>query len=923
VAKQQTAQKYIFKIRSSRLRKAKWNLVLSLSDARRNDEIISIGDSQMMRWIDELNGAEDTEDKVASIRREISRIRNEPTSASNRRAVRSLYAQLDKLQFKPDYMTLVVDKKSDYIRACKGFTINGVEYARLLGTAGGIKCSTIVFVSKRLVGELRRRIDNGRDQTVPLVPAKLEAYRALTCSTSIPVSMPNGVLVVKDFFTRFKEDVIMLSDEDCDEPKMEFVKDFEVEMNGNDGFGLMLPSLAERWSRELKLDYVAGGMNTRCSWEKGMVFCFDFLDFADRVAGSQYMVEDVWGKKVDIRDVELILTESMLKLWSCYDSIDSYLAFCRENRYTFAVTKVCPKRLEDRRTTNYQYLQSYSLSDEQVEELIKPTMDEISDVLVGDINKALLFLRGTELNDRNVEAGGTPNCFSSLLIDEDMFSDPFIRHKLYEQIGKRITDAKIGVLKVHGNYSIVSGDPYALCQSIFGLPVTGLLKAGEIYNKSWVDDGAPEVVAFRAPMSCHNNIRKMRVARGDDVSYWFRYIRTGTIINSWDTMSAALNGMDFDGDLVMLTDNAVLLNNWKKTPTIMCVQRSSQKKIVNEDDLITSNIAGFGDDIGATTNKITAMFDVMAQYAPDTNEYNTLQYRIACGQLFQQNCIDRIKGVVCKPMPKSWYDIHANSLPPDATQTDIDNRNYHIGIMADKKPYFMRYIYPDLNKDYTTYVRKVNQKCLMEHRKTVDELKNELPKDIADGERDFLGYYNRRMPVGDHSCVMNRICHRFEEKFDRQIRLALSDTDFDYTIMKGDTEYTDSQYYSIMQLYKEYKVALREWSQRAATERMDNTDAVDIAAAKAILIDDFRSAAEAYCSNRFQLCDIVLDICYTKEGSKQFAWDLCATEIIQNLLRKHQNIIRYPARCFGGEIEFDGSRFTIKEKESTIWQNIS
>ncbi len=39
---------------------------------------------------------------------------------------------------------------------------------------------------------------------------------------------------------------------------------------------------------------------------KGMVFTFDFLDFAEKVAGS-YMVKDAWGNDVDIRNVELIL----------------------------------------------------------------------------------------------------------------------------------------------------------------------------------------------------------------------------------------------------------------------------------------------------------------------------------------------------------------------------------------------------------------------------------------------------------------------------------------------------------------------------------------------------------------------------------------------------------------------------------------
>lgn len=72
----------------------------------------------------------------------------------------------------------------------------------------------------------------------------------------------------------------------------------------------------------------------------------------------------------------------------------------------------------------------------------------------------------------------------------------------------------------------------------------------------------------------------------------------------------------------------------------MCVQRSASKTIPTEDDLIASNIAGFGDDIGRTTNFVTSMYDVMAGYTEDSIEYQTLEYRIQSGQLYQQNCID-------------------------------------------------------------------------------------------------------------------------------------------------------------------------------------------------------------------------------------------------------------------------------------------
>lgn len=542
MAKQLAAQKFILKISTTRLQRAKWDLTLPLSEARKNDELISLNDSQMLRWIDELNGVENAEERVRQIKAQIRATKKHENSTHNRRRIRNLYEELDSLQFKPDYLHLVIDKDRDLYRACRGFKVNGIRYARLLGTNGGVKESTIVFVSERLVTELRERIDNGRNTEVHQIPAKLEAYRALTCSGSIPVSMPKGILVVPDCETKFKEDIIMLNDEDCAEPKMEYVKDAEITLDESDGYGLMMPALAERWSQELHLDYVASGMNTRFSWEKGMVFTFDFQDFAEKVA-HKHIVKDAWGNDVDIRNVELVLTTSMVKLWACYDNHEHYLECCKKNRYTFGIAKTCPKELEHVRSLNYQFIQSYDLTDQQIDELVQPTIDEIRNVLGGDYRKAILFLRGSHITEENVETNVDP-VVSALMVEPKMMDDPHVKRRIYHMIERRIRDAKIGVVDVHGNYSIICGDPYALCQNIFGLPVTGLLSAGQLYNKYWVDSKATHVACFRAPMTCHNNIRKMEVASGEEMAYWYKHMATCTMLNAWDTTCQALNGAD-------------------------------------------------------------------------------------------------------------------------------------------------------------------------------------------------------------------------------------------------------------------------------------------------------------------------------------------------------------------------------------------
>lgn len=637
MAKQLTSQRFILKIHSSRLRKSKWKLSLSLDEARRNDELVSLASSQILRWIDELNGDADAEERAVAIRRDIRRIRHEPYSLQNKKAIRQLYAELDEAQYKPDYICVIMDRAKDYKRACAGFTINGIRYRRLLGTNGGVKTSTIVFVSERLAPELRRRIENGRDAAKPLVPAKLEAYKSLVCSGSTPVSMPHGVIVVDDCETEFFDDIVYLNDEADGEPTMEDRKHEKIVLNESDGYGLMLPSLAERWAEELKLDYRPSAVNTRFSFEKGVVFCFDFVEFAEKIAGS-YFVKDAWGTMRDVREAELVLTTSMLKLWDSYESLEAYLSCCEENHYTFAVTKTAPKELERERDLNYQFIQSYDLTDEDVDKLIAPTMDLFNDILHADYRKTALFLRGGAFGDDFFDSADA-SYVKAMLIEPKILNDPHIQNNIYQAIRNRIDQAKIGVIRVHGNYSIISGDPYALCQHMFGLEVTGLMKAGEIYNRYWLDAGAETLACFRAPMTCANNIKIVRVCRSEEAQYWFRYMTATTSLNCWDTITHALNGADKDGDIVMLTDNEVLVGKAKTLPTLMCVQRKATKILPEEEDFVKANLDSFGNDIGRITNYVTSMYDVKTRFPEGSREREILDYRIMCGQLFQQNAI--------------------------------------------------------------------------------------------------------------------------------------------------------------------------------------------------------------------------------------------------------------------------------------------
>lgn len=546
--------KLIYKLHSKQLKRAKWNLELPLETAMATcpDRVVSLNDSQLLRFIDEINGVVDVEHKIKEIQRRIKTVKKKPKSRENKMLIRELYKNLYGLQFQKDYVCIVMDSNADYDRANQGFSINGIRYRRFLGTNGGIKNSTIVYVNEELYPELKKRLDNGRDPTKKFVPAKLEAYQALVCSGSTPLPEPKGFIVVNDCITHFKEDVVLISDEqvqddECPgEPELKYVDGYEFEHNDSDGYGLMLPCYSRRVNEYLTGDgdNVISGMNTRLAFAKGMVYTFDFIEFAESVAGT-YEITDAWGMKRDIRDAEVILTTSMLKLWDSYKSWEDYYDNCQANHYQFSTPKTTPDELESIRTTNYQYLQGYEFTDEEIQELCQPTIDEIQEVLGLDYRKSLVFLNGFGLNDQKVKRI-EDNYIKALMIEPQMINDPYVRRNIFSMIKKRIDCAKKGSIQIHGNYAMISGDPYSLCQSIFGLPVTGLLKASEVYHKYWIDKGSSEIVCFRAPMTSAANIRKMRLCYSEETAHWYQYITTALIYNSWDSACEAMNGADKD-----------------------------------------------------------------------------------------------------------------------------------------------------------------------------------------------------------------------------------------------------------------------------------------------------------------------------------------------------------------------------------------
>lgn len=817
----------IFKIGTNKLKYSNWNLTITKKEAFKYQELISLFEAQEFRIM----------------------------------ANKILNKNIREIDFSKIFMQVVIDKKSDFGRATckKGVTVNRINFRRFVGTTGGLKNNTLLFCNSQYVDKLNELCECKRNKNVPLVPAKYEAYKALTCSASQPICNPSGILVVRDCITKYFADVISLDDGiESDEPLRTIIKDKELENNVSDGFNLCTIEYMQRVGESLGIDYTPSGVCLRNAWLKGMLYPFPIIEFIEKYNNSNYLIEDIWGNIQDIRNCEMIVTESSLKLWSAYSSIDEYVNACKECGYGFSVTKISPHILEERRELNYQYLQSYDFTDEDIEELCAPTIQYLKDAMCGDYSSTIKFLGITDNADIN-------SWQRALFTSEYMMGDPYVIDSVHRFIKKKMNDAKIGKLFVDGNYQIASGDPFALMQSICGLEVTGLLKAGECYSKFWIDKNENEIVLFRSPMTSHNNIRMCQVNNSEECQYWYQYMDTIMIINGWDSFCMAENGEDWDSDLNFSTNNSVLKRRYKFLPAIECVQRNTSKIVVTEKEVLKTNKNGMGNQVGTITNYVTSMMEVQSHFEKGSKEYKELEYRIECGQLYQQNELDKIKGIVAKPMPSNWYNMGACA----------DDR-YRQSICAYRKPYFMIYIYDETKRDYKKYIKESNDKCKLIYNCSIQDLYDNKDN-LSDEQKEFLFWYEFKMPVGTGACSMNKICRYVESQLDGYKSQLHRNSTFDYNELKVKRRCTEEHRQALRELEQEYRECVREYKAQKHFDKGESNKN------RKFLYKKFHEEAIEICPNDDERLNIILDITYGYNGNKQFCWDTIGDLICKRL----------------------------------------
>jgi hypothetical protein len=905
-------QYLVYKLNTQRLRNGNYNIKLDLNQARKNGELISIGDSQMLRSLRWIKNIENSQDKINDLLQEKKRLKNKRNcSKENSSNLYEIEKEIDNILFVPEIIAVTVsnNKQYKYINENK-FFVNNIPYVRLLCSAGNARRNTAIFIDENYEKELKRILNNDRNTDIELSPAKFNAYFSLASSATLFVSIPYFCVVPDKEIIR-KEKVEFVEEIDnADDKIYECEKD--ITFNLFDGQGLISPRKAKEWADELDLDYIPSIFIIRSNFIKGMVCVFDFHKFAEE--NNKRYVTDVWGNKIDIRNIDIVLTQSQFKLWNAFNNIEHYITNCKKNNLGWGVSRYSHKNENNHTFLNYQFLQVLNLDKNNIEELCKKTLEYFQNTISNNKDFTLLYLLGKNIingYDKDIIKKTNDICTKAIIYNNYLIDDPYIKNHIVHSLNKKIRESYIGNILVDGFYTTMVADPYALCEYIFSMEVKGLLRRNQHYNKYWLDRNKTKIAGMRAPLVWDSEVNILNLINNDITKEWYQYLDTCCIFNIHGCDDMILGGSDKDGDLICLTDQREIINNACGGLPIYYETKKIPKEIINESKLYLFDLNAFNSPVGFLTNISTTMKAMLLLFDKASKEHQELIRRLKQCRKEQGAIIDSTKGLIIRPIPKHWTKWER--IYSDDSPNEYERKKFNNKIIVEKRPYFMRYLYSNYNKKYKKFIDNYNNYCIATFGYELQELLNKTTLLSVKEEKTKNNYY-KYQPLLDTDCVINNICHYMENKIQEiKIENCLSiDKKLTNILKDSSIEINKNKLQKLYALYKKYKSEKRNFSiitDDYGEEKFKSLEQYN----KYIKQESLKIS-----DNLSELANMAVTICYEihPKDTKAFCWQVFGTEILFNIYQNRQEHIFVPfLDNTNGNIEYLGNYYKNYEIE--------
>jgi len=915
---------YILKLNVSTIIENNLKINVSFEDAKKKGWVVSIGDNQILKFIRDIKciDFDKQKQKIATLYRKRNKIKSLPRSTDNSKQIYNYQKQIDNLLYVPDIISLHANTtKKDYEYVAKNlFEVNEITYRRLCAGAGQLRRNTVLFINEKIYSELEKLMMCGltKKRIGKINLSKFSAYYSLYSSSTNFIRSPR-VCVVNDYERTLKnrevEWIYQKKDGKRDiEPKIT-----DIKQNVFDGSGLVSIDMAEKWKNDLGLDYTPSAFIVRSAWIKGLCVVFDWKKFARTIAETEY-VTDVWGKTWEIDKIDVLLSVSQFKMWKKYKDWEEYLNYHREYGHIWGCSRVNKKNDNYFTALNYQYIQSNNFTEETIKKLADFSIDWVKKVCTGERIYVLLYLLGCHESDkdiRDIENSTGMNITKALMYDESILNDSYVRNRIYKSIEKQIKQIKIGKLLVEGSYEFAMVDPYMQCEFIFGMKPEGLLKENELWQKRWVDKGSIEVALMRSPLVSPHENNILNVYTDKKCEDWYSTIKSGVVLNGWDTALMRASDGDVDGDLLLTSDNLYLVNAIDRTLSPIAYETSDVKQqFLSYKNLSKMDTRSFNTKIGFITNLATTFICLRERFKKESEEYKELTKRINLLRFHQGSAIDAGKGSVYIPPPRHWSKRKKIDWDKDS-KIERQKKLWINRLVGDKKSYFMIYIYPTLMKSYKQHKESSRRVCRAMFGCKLDELLRN--KNKSKEERRFIENYYKYMPVLINKSILNQLCW-YVEDVDFNLKYFKRNVDFDYRILmnKNIIVDTDSNLYKKIYetLKKYYRIyELNSFEREIINEEFQEQEEEEIDEELSILFSEIETDLFNVCSNSQELCNYIIYIMYNKfkNKTKAIMWNICGRDIVENL-KLNGRLAVFPVESNVSEgVEYLGKYYKLEE----------
>jgi hypothetical protein len=835
------------------------------------------------------------------------RLKKAENTERNRIKLKETIQKIENILFVEDLISIEFKHKSHYLNILKrkGFYVNGTKFVPFMASAGMIRRNTALFISSNIKHPLMDILENGRDESVPMVNAKFGAYFSLYSSSTLPVSFPKFAVVAdKHIETIRKVDFVTYKGIDEDDEVVE--KEYNIKANAWDGQGLMTPKLALRWSDELELDYTFSCCIIRAPFTKGLVTVFDLDAFANKVAEKRTFT-DIYGDEINIGDVDLIISESMFKLFNAYKNTQDFVDKCEKNGLDFSIAKVNQKKEKSHSRTSYQFLQVLKLNDWDIANLCEPTINWFRDISGNSPENMLLYATGEHEFDLK-EFKKTDIAVKAILLNPTLTRDKYIQNRFIKTISKKKKESYMGSILINANYQFMIADPFYQACHIFNIEHEPMLKDGEHYSEYWLDKGITKIGAIRSPIVHHSEFNILDLQDRADTRKWFQHIHSGIIFpaNGVGMDCAIHGGADFDGDLICTINNATMLKGKTHGIPIVYESQKAQTTIVDSRDdksQVESQLNGYNSKVGFATNISSSMYTMLEEFPMASDEQEAILKRLKIGRVIQGEIIDGVKGLNIPPFREHWTKY--KKITSDMTPEEIAKWEFNNKILCKIRPAFFRFLYPHYMTRYNKEIKKYNIYSHLVFKKSFGDILKS--GDRTEEEETMVREYKERSFFLDNNSVVNRISRYMRANVGLIGKYSTKTSrDFDYTVLQNQnnilTQENITRMNGYLQEYKAFKKGLRN----------------NLVSSYANL-DAFISYLRKQCvlnisTNEAELADYAVEVTYGGEvGIVEFAWKVFGEGILQNIIQKSTGIIHMPVSDEYGKIEYLWNRYTIKE----------